>query len=132
MLKKVPSVSDVLVIGSLSGRIDHGLGLLSELYKEQKRNSNTQVWLFSETNISFVLSEGETRIALPLGGDSITENVGILPIFGAAKITLKGFEWDVEDWETEMGAKLSTSNHIRADEVMVKTDRPVLFTVERR
>jgi thiamine pyrophosphokinase len=58
------------------------------------------------------------------------ENIGIIPLSAPAKITTHGFEWDVEDWHTEIGGQLSTSNHIRADKVEVETSVPVLFTVE--
>lgn len=58
------------------------------------------------------------------------ENIGIIPLSASASITTHGFEWDVEDWHTEIGGQLSTSNHIRADVVSVETSVPVLFTVE--
>ena len=58
------------------------------------------------------------------------ENVGIVPLLGPASITTHGLEWDVQDWHTAIGAQLSTSNHIRADKIEIKTSMPVLFTVE--
>lgn len=58
------------------------------------------------------------------------ENIGIIPLSAPASITTQGFEWDVEDWHTEIGGQVSTSNHIRADKVEVSTSVPVLFTVE--
>lgn len=58
------------------------------------------------------------------------ENIGIIPLSGPASITTHGFEWDVQDWHTEIGGQLSTSNHIRAEKVEVETSAPVLFTVE--
>ncbi|KAJ5845214.1 hypothetical protein N7534_008883 [Penicillium rubens] len=58
------------------------------------------------------------------------ENIGIIPLSSPAMITTHGFEWDVENWHTEIGGQLSTSNHIRADKVEVETSVPVLFTVE--
>lgn len=68
-------------------------------------------------------------------GDSETEyffeeNIGIIPLSAPATITTRGFEWDVQDWYTEVGGQISTSNHIRADVVEVETSVPVLFTVE--
>ncbi|EKV11897.1 Thiamine pyrophosphokinase Thi80, putative [Penicillium digitatum PHI26] len=58
------------------------------------------------------------------------ENIGIIPLSAPANITTHGFEWDVENWHTEIGGQISTSNHIRADKVEVETSVPVLFTVE--
>lgn len=58
------------------------------------------------------------------------ENIGIIPLSGPASISTRGFEWDVQDWHTEIGGQISTSNHIRADIVEVETSVPVLFTLE--
>ncbi|KAJ6004759.1 thiamine pyrophosphokinase eukaryotic [Penicillium herquei] len=58
------------------------------------------------------------------------ENIGIIPLSAPASITTQGFEWDVQDWHTEIGGQLSTSNHIRAEKVEIETSVPVLFTVE--
>jgi thiamine pyrophosphokinase len=60
-----------------------------------------------------------------------TKNIGILPIYGAATISTKGLEWNVEDWRTEMGGRVSTSNHVLEDKIEVVTDEVVLFTIER-
>ncbi|KAL2810258.1 thiamine pyrophosphokinase [Aspergillus granulosus] len=60
----------------------------------------------------------------------LEENVGIIPLSGPARITTSGFQWDVDNWATEIGGQISTSNHIRAEVVHVNTNVPVLFTVE--
>ncbi|KAL5340343.1 thiamine pyrophosphokinase [Aspergillus crustosus] len=60
----------------------------------------------------------------------LEENIGIIPLTGTDYLTTSGFEWDVENWKTEIGGLLSTSNHIRAETVTVETRGPVLFTVE--
>lgn len=118
--------------------------------KENKTRSHIHLFLISEESISFILLPGLNRI-LTSGTYSshtmkpskakeegleqdqefyLSENVGIIPLTGPATITTIGLEWDVTDWKTEIGGQISTSNHIRADEVNVTTTRPVLFTVE--
>jgi thiamine pyrophosphokinase len=62
--------------------------------------------------------------------DIFTRNIGILPIYSPAVITTKGLEWDVTNWETQMGGMVSTSNHVMGDTVEVETDVVVLFTIE--
>ena len=57
--------------------------------------------------------------------------VGLVPVYGPAVISTKGLEWDVEDWDTQMGGQVSTSNHIVAEDVEVQTTTPILFTVQR-
>ncbi|EAW11951.1 thiamine diphosphokinase [Aspergillus clavatus NRRL 1] len=104
------------------------------------------LYLISEESITFVLQSGKHTIRTPRtnrpgisgrGGSReeegfylLEENVGIIPLSGPARITTHGFEWDVADWLTEIGGRVSTSNHIRADVVSVETRVPVLFTLE--
>jgi thiamine pyrophosphokinase len=121
------------VLGSVGGRVDQGIGLLHELYREQKfDHPRLRFWFFSESSITLLLWPGTTRIQTPLKDGLITPNVGILPLYGKAVITTRGLEWDVEDWTTEMGGQISTSNHIVADHIEITTDVHVLFTVERK
>ncbi|GAM85314.1 hypothetical protein ANO11243_033190 [Dothideomycetidae sp. 11243] len=131
-LRALPGATDVVVLGSLGGRVDHGLGLVSELGREALRRAPVRLWLVSEQSISFVLLKGKTGIEVPLAEGLSTQNVGIMPAYGLAHITIEGFEWDVQDWEMEMGGQVSSSNHLKRDMVTVETDKEVLFTVERR
>lgn len=127
-----PTLRDLLVLGSVGGRVDQGIGLLHELYREQKyRHPAVRFWLFSEASVSLVLGPGKTVLHLPVGEGLVTRNVGILPVFGRAVISTRGLEWDVEGWETEMGGCVSSSNHVVEDVVEIEADREVLFTVER-
>lgn len=135
-IKKVlaakPNVRDLLVLGSVGGRVDQGIGLLHELYREQKfRHPEVRFWLFSESSVTVMLGPGTTVLHTPVGEGLITRNIGILPVYGKAIISTKGLEWDVEDWETEMGGQVSSSNHIVEDSIEITTDKEVLFTVER-
>jgi thiamine pyrophosphokinase len=73
------------------------------------------------------------------GGAKVKEDVfgkyvGILPIGVTSKITTKGLEWDVTDWETRFGGQVSTSNHVLPETkvVEVETTREVLFTIALR
>jgi thiamine pyrophosphokinase len=132
VLTTKPSTRDLLVLGSVGGRVDQGIGLLHELYREQKfRHPTVRFWLFSEASVSVVLGAGRTVLHLPVEGGLITRNVGILPVYGKAVISTRGLEWDVQGWETEMGGMVSSSNHVVEEWVEVESDGEVLFTVER-
>ena len=128
---RLPGVRDILVLGTIGGRLDQGIGLLGELYREQKSRPSVRFWLFSEASVSTILTSGTTSIHTPLREGLIQRNIGILPLYGPAVISTEGLEWDVKDWPTEMGGQVSTSNHIVEGKIVVKTDRDVLFTVER-
>ncbi|KAL9092118.1 MAG: hypothetical protein Q9165_004551 [Trypethelium subeluteriae] len=126
-----PARYTVNILGSISGRLDQGLGLLHEMLREQVADPQLDLVLFSERSISFILPPGRSRVALDVAAGIITANVGIVPIYGPATISTAGLEWDVEDWRTEMGGNVSTSNHVVREMVEVETDVRVLFTIER-
>lgn len=150
---------DILILGGLGGRVDQAFSQIHHLYQMTREYSSAQsagnLYLVSEESLTFILQPGRNVIHTPgvgrgqpqhnesnsssdgnapggenAGEDLLEENVGIIPLSGPARITTKGFEWDVEDWHTEIGGQVSTSNHIRDDLVEVQTDVPVLFTVE--
>lgn len=151
---------NVMILGSIGGRVDQGIGLLSEIMREQKSSlesvSSTdlrghdkkalemKLYLVSPSNLTFLLPPGKNIISFPSGtvqkspysqnGSSsppvFTANVGILPLFGPAHITTVGLEYDVADWPTQMGGQVSTSNHILNCEVRIFTEEYLIFTVE--
>ena len=150
---------DILVLGGLGGRVDQGFSQVHHLYaayEEKKVQSITSpagdLYLLSEESLSFILPPGINVIHTPFThqpgqGENkqdeegkgkeqeiFSENVGIIPLSGPTLISLKGFEWDVTDWRTEIGGQISTSNHIRADQLEINVDldtgRAVLFTIE--
>lgn len=127
----LPAVKDVLVLGTLGGRVDQGLGLLHEMIREETKHPNLRLWLFSESSLSLILQGTETMLRGLQESRVFTENVGLVPIYGRAVISTQGLEWDVKDWDTQMGGQVSTSNHVKADDVRVETDAPILFTIER-
>ena len=118
--------------------------------KKVEPGAGGNLYLVSEESVTFVLQEGRNIIYTPATNrpdapgsprqDSTAadiepplkrkRDIGIIPLSAPASITTHGFEWDVEDWHTEIGGQVSTSNHIRADKVEVSTSAPVLFTVE--
>lgn len=122
---------DVLVLGTLAGRVDQGLSILHEMIREETKHPNLRLWLFSESSLSVILKSPQNVISELQSSRLFTENVGFVPVWGPATITTTGLEWDVENWDTHMGGQLSTSNHVKADEIHVHTNAPILFTIER-
>lgn len=126
------SLEDILILGSLGGRVDQGLGLLHEMIREQAKYPHLRLWLFSESSVSFILRTRHSSIRGLKDSQEFTQNVGLIPIYGPSVITTTGLEWDVKDWTTQMGRRVSTSNHVKMDEVQVEITVPILFTVETR
>ena len=122
----------VVAFGSLAGRADQAFAQIHQLYwADQNPQYNPgDVFLFTPSSIIFVLKKGKNVIKTPVQPGFLDESVGIIPIANPAVLTLKGFEWDVEDWHTSFGTQMSTSQHIKSEEVVVVTSGRVLFTVE--
>lgn len=127
----LPAQVDVVAIGGLGGRVDQGFSGIHHLFLAQDDPGllDGRIYLLSEQSLSFVLGAGQNVIHVDR--DTFNENVGIIPVLGPAVITTKGLEWDVENWKTEFGGQISTSNHIRSDklEICFEGKRP-LFTLE--
>ena len=121
---------DVVAIGGLGGRVDQGFSQIHHLYKaiREKELLNGEIYLLSEQSLSFVLEEGTNRIEI--NREVAAQNVGIIPVTGPAMITTKGLKWDVQEWRTEFGGELSTSNHLISHTVDIETTKRVLFTME--
>ncbi|PWY90746.1 thiamine pyrophosphokinase [Aspergillus heteromorphus CBS 117.55] len=134
----------------------HHLYTQTQRHRHLQSASQTKpgnLYLISEESITFILHSGKNIIHTPRanraapkpddekdgngnGNESgsegylLEENVGIIPLSGMTRITTKGFQWDVEEWETEIGGQISTSNHVQADVVEVSAPVPVLLTLE--
>jgi thiamine pyrophosphokinase len=134
-IRKEHSGIDIVALGGIGGRVDQGLSQLHHLYLFQTdpEYASGRVFLLSGSSLTFLLKSGTHQIQVREDGeeDAFGKHIGIIPLKEAANITTKGFEWDVEDWHTEIGGKLSTSNHILPESqvVTVTTDKDVLFTV---
>lgn len=123
---------DVAVIGGLGGRADQAFSQIHHLYAASQDTTlaSGDVYLLTGESAVFLLHKGRNVIRTPLGPVLLAENVGIIPIARPAIITTRGLEWDVEDWPTEFGTQVSTSNHVRSEVVEVETTEKVLFTIE--
>ncbi|KIX92315.1 uncharacterized protein Z520_11923 [Fonsecaea multimorphosa CBS 102226] len=124
-------IMDVVVLGGLGGRVDQGFSQVHHLFMAENHPEllKGRIYLLSEQSLSFVLADGRNLIHLEPG--YFAENVGILPVLGRTFLTTKGLEWDVEQWPTEFGGQVSTSNHIRSSEIDIAFEGPrPLFTLE--
>jgi len=122
---------DVVVLGGLGGRVDQGFSQIHHLYMAMNNVSllKGRIYLLSEQSLSFVLVNDHNIIHVEPG--YFEENVGIIPVLGRAYISTKGLEWDVDQWPTEFGGQMSTSNHIRSETIEIQFHGPQpLFTME--
>ena len=118
------STPAIFVYNALGGRIDHAFHSIHQLYAFCTR----QLYLVSEDGLAFLLPKGQSLIILP--PKAFGPACGIIPIGGSNVITTKGLVWDVSEWETRFGGRMSTSNRLNGETVNVMAKEPVLFTVE--
>jgi thiamine pyrophosphokinase len=132
--KNYASNVDIVAVGSLGGRVDQGLSQLHHLYlfQDEPGYAAGRLYLVTNQSVTFLLKSGKHRIHV--GGSArevLGKYVGIIPIKEPSVITTRGLEWDVSDWETHFGGRISTSNHVRpdVDHVEVETTKDVIFTI---
>lgn len=96
-----------------------------------------KVYLVSTEAITFVLKTGKHRIRVRPDGfkekglsSELGKHVGILPLKGPSHISTQGLEWDVQNWLTNFGGQVSTSNHVKEAVVDIVTTEDVLFTID--
>jgi thiamine pyrophosphokinase len=125
---------DIVVLGGLGGRVDQGMATMGHLYMFQSDSgyASGRIFLLSSESITFVLKAGKHRIKIKesFPGIGLGKHIGIIPLKEPSIITTKGLEWDVENWETEFGGQMSTSNHVREDWLEIETTGDVLFTID--
>ncbi|KAK3904503.1 thiamine pyrophosphokinase [Staphylotrichum tortipilum] len=126
---------DVVALGGLGGRVDQGVSQLHHLFLFQAGDAGYargRVFLFSGESLTWLLKPGRHRIRVRDG--VFGKHVGILPVGGPSVISTRGLEWDVREWHTEFGGRVSTSNHVlpETEVVEVETTREVLFTIALR
>ncbi|KAJ4165453.1 hypothetical protein LMH87_007085 [Akanthomyces muscarius] len=129
---------DIIALGGIGGRVDQGISQLHHLYLFQSGAGYDEgrIFLLSGSSLTFLLKAGQHHIHVREEGeaDVFAKAVGIIPLREPSRITTKGLEWDVTDWLSQIGGKLSTSNYILPTTrcIEIETTKDVLFTVSLR
>lgn len=130
--------TDIVALGGLGGRVDQGVSQLHQLYMYQAgpEYENGRIFLLSGSSLTFLLKPGKHLIHVREDGepDAFAKYVGIIPLQEPSSITTRGLEWDVTDWYSMIGGKISTSNHVLPETkcVEIETTKTVLFTIALR
>ncbi|KAK9372984.1 thiamine pyrophosphokinase [Lipomyces chichibuensis] len=128
----------VVALGGTGGRVDqefHSIHTLFVHEREAKEEDTAdkkkrEITLLSDDSLTFLVGPGTQKIYTPR--TVLGPTCGIIPVSGPTIISTHGFTWDIEDWPTSFGTQVSTSNAMEADEVVIKSDQTVLFTLEIR
>ncbi|KAG0349205.1 cAMP-dependent protein kinase subunit [Podila humilis] len=118
----------IVALGGTGGRFDQCMSSIHHLYLLNRERHAT---LVSDESIVVVMGAGKHEITcnLEIEGPSC----GIIPVGSSvAHLTTTGLKWDIENWRTSFGTRLSTSNALVGSEVIIETDAPVVWTTELR
>lgn len=123
----------ILIFGSLAGRVDQAFSLLHHLVLTENQllpyMGDGRIYLVGSESITFLLSN-RRKNRIFLMGRRPQRTCGILPAGAPAVISTKGLNWDVIDWTTSIGTRVSTSNWIVDESVEVTCSEQVFFTVQ--
>jgi len=120
---------DIILLGGLSGRLDHTVHTLSYVHKLRK--TRRQTFAVSDDNIGWVLDEGEHFINID--HSILGPTCSLLPVGVASTVlSTSGLRWNLANDESSFDGLVSTSNHLVPDEdtVWIKTSKPIWWTAE--
>ncbi|TDL25502.1 thiamine pyrophosphokinase [Rickenella mellea] len=123
-----PPPQEIVLLGGLSGRLDQTIHTLSFLHK--MRAEDVRIYAVTPDNVGWVLDGGEHTIDLS-GLHGVGPTCGLLPVgIDSTVLTTRGLRWNLDEKESSFDGMVSTSNQLDANEVYVKTSRPIWWCVE--
>ncbi|KAF4471811.1 thiamine pyrophosphokinase [Fusarium albosuccineum] len=128
-----PDPIDVVIVGGLGGRVDHGLRQIHNLHlatPDPGYDRGTAFLLFSKS-LSFILKPGQHTIHLEASSALLGQHVGILPAGRVSTVTTRGLEHDARELRLAFGDRVIISRILPGTfELGIVTSDPVLFTID--
>lgn len=134
----------IVALGGTGGRVDQEFHSYHTIFTHEVTATpedesapdrrRRQITLLSDDSLTFLIppKDGGQTVKIFTPRSAVGPTCGLIPILGPSVISIKGFTWDVEDWPTSFGTQVSTSNAMEGDEVYVKSDKTIIFTLEIR
>lgn len=125
--RQFQSKNNITILGATGTRFDHVFGNVQLLKVALEAGIDCQI--VDENNRIRLLNKDFSMYEEEQFGDYIS----FLPFTERVEgLTLRGFEYDVEDWTMESGFARGVSNEIREDVVEVSMKKGILLMVESR
>ncbi|CAE6527950.1 unnamed protein product [Rhizoctonia solani] len=127
---------DIVILGGLSGRLDHTVHTLSALHK--LRGTRPRIFVISDDSVGWVLDRGHHHIELDLR--FVGPTCGLLPVGVASSVlTTTGLKWNLDATESSFDGLVSTSNSVlpvsneeHISRVTVATTEPIWWCIEHK
>jgi len=123
-----------------SGRLDQIMANIQTLFLSDEYLPCNPVYLINSQSISWLLQPGKHNIHLSQEILSTVDNdsdmvldhlhCGLIPLAGPTLVTTSGLKWNLKQDELKFGALISTSNAFASKEVVIETDKPLLWTMD--
>lgn len=124
---KALSVDQVIVLGSVGGRMDHHFGNIATLFTAASLTSKP-IYLVSKGSMACLLPPGKSVIHADTGLED--DWCGLIPVGRRCDhVTTTGLKWNLDDQPLAFGELVSTSNTYCDRRVTVETDQPLLWTM---
>ncbi|CUA68549.1 hypothetical protein RSOLAG22IIIB_03588 [Rhizoctonia solani] len=128
--------ADVVILGGLSGRLDHTIHTMWMLHK--LRDVRPRIFVIDEDSIGWVLNRGYHQIELDLR--FVGPTCGLLPVGVASSVlTTTGLKWNLDAFESSFDGLVSSSNSVlpvanaeHIGRVTVMTTAPIWWCIENK
>lgn len=138
MLEIKPSSRiSIFVAGGIGGRFDQLFHSINQLYTLTSEYPGMEMFFYTQTDVIFLLHKGLNHVKYSnvksfFNADAIP-CCGLLPYGQKVILNTTGLLFDVVDWESEVGAAVSTSNGVvGVDGFIVDTTENIVMTIEVR
>ncbi|OJZ91239.1 hypothetical protein ASPFODRAFT_41647 [Aspergillus luchuensis CBS 106.47] len=125
---------DIVILGDLGGRVDHGLRQVHYLYLFQPgpAYTNGRVFLVTSQGLLILLKPGHHKIWVQKGdGNAKKRTVGLIPIGKPSLITTNGLEQDVKNLVISMEEKIIRGPVLQGTSTLdIETSDTILLTMD--
>ena len=107
-------IEKIIMIAAKGDRIDHFMANLNLLYYAD--NIGVNLVILDENNEITLIKEGQNYIDV-----KVNQTISFVSLIGEVQgITLKGFEYELEDYNLNFGSSILTSNVAKKERVLVE------------
>ena len=118
------NIKKIIIIGAKGDRTDHFITNLNLLYYAD--DIGVSLTILDENNEIILLKEGQNHIDV-----KINQTISFVSLIGDVQgITLKGFEYELEDYDLHFGSSILTCNVAKKERVFVEIKKGSLLCIK--
>lgn len=136
MLHVQPSTKiSVFVAGGIGGRFDQLFHSINQLYTLTSEYPGMEMFFYTQSDVIFLLHKGLNYVTYgSVKSFFSTDGIpccGLLPYGRKVVLNTTGLLFDVENWDSEVGGAVSTSNGVvGVDGFVVETNEDIVMSIE--